>query len=60
LLTVSRPKTGREIAMDRVLEACKSSTVADIHRASMFLERAAEIRAGCKQQRKEKRYNNKN
>ena len=37
--------------MERLLEACKHSTAGDIGRAAMFLERAREVRAGCRQSR---------
>ena len=46
-----RSLTGREIAMQRLLEAAKLSTAGDITRAAMFLERAREIRGGCRTQR---------
>ena len=32
--------------MERLLEACRHSKVADIQRAAMFLERAEEVRRG--------------
>ena len=32
--------------MQRLLEVCRRSTVADIQRAAIFLERAEEVRAG--------------
>ena len=41
--------------MERLLEATKRSTVGDIQRACMFLERAMEVRKGCREQRREKR-----
>jgi len=37
------------------MKACSQSTVADVERAALFLERAREIRQGCKEQRREKR-----
>ena len=39
----------RQLAMQRLLEACKTSKVSDIHRAALFLERALEVRASWKQ-----------
>ena len=44
-------RTGREIAVQRLLEAVKLSTAGDITRAAIFLERAREIRGGCRTQR---------
>ncbi len=41
--------------MQRLLEVCKSSKVSDIDRATLFLERAAEVRGGCREQRTESR-----
>ena len=41
--------------MERLLEACKYSTAGDIGRAAMFLERAKEVRAGCRQDRTKSR-----
>ena len=46
-----RSQTGREIAMQRLLEAARLSTAGDIQRAAMFLERAREVRGGCRTQR---------
>lgn len=46
-----RAKTGREIAMQQLLEAANLSTAGDILRAAMFLRRAREIRGGCRTQR---------
>ena len=37
--------------MEELLEACKTSWVSDIMRARMFLERAEEVRTGCRKQR---------
>ena len=39
-------RSGRQIAMERLLEACRHSKVADIQRAAIFLERAQEVRGG--------------
>ena len=41
--------------MQRLLEICKLSTVGDIDRASLFLERAREVRAGCRGARTQSR-----
>ena len=43
--------TGRQIALQRLHEALKWSTNADIDRASLFLERAREIRQGNRRNR---------
>ena len=43
--------TGRQLAMQRLLDAAKNSWVSDIDRASMFLERAREVREGCRDSR---------
>ena len=39
-------RSRRQIAMERLLEVCKRSKVADIMRAAIFLERAEEVRRG--------------
>ena len=44
-------RTGRQIAMAELLEACKTSWVSDIMRAAKFLEQAEEVRTGCRKQR---------
>jgi hypothetical protein len=49
------PLSGRQIAMQRLLDAAKFSSAADIIRAAMFLERAREVRAGNRQNRTESR-----
>ena len=43
--------TGRQLAMQRLLDAAKNSWVSDIDRASIFLERAREVREGCRDSR---------
>jgi hypothetical protein len=43
--------TGRQLAMQRLLDAAKNSWVSDIDRASLFLERAREVRLGCRESR---------
>ncbi len=48
-------QTGRALAMEKLLEACKSSWTSDIYRAALFLERAEEVRSGCRQQRTQSR-----
>ena len=48
-------QTGRQISMQRLLEACKFSMVSDIDRASLFLERAREVRQGNRRNRNESR-----
>ena len=47
--------TGRQLALQRLLEAAKNSWVSDIDRASLLLERASEIRQGCRQSRNKSR-----
>ena len=37
--------------MQRLLDAAKNSWVSDIDRASMFLERARDVRVGCRDSR---------
>ena len=49
------PQTGRQSAMSRLLEACKFSMVSDIDRATLFLQRAREVRQGNRQNRNESR-----
>ena len=44
-------RTGRQIAMAELLEACKTSWTSDIFRAVKFLEQAEEVRTGCRKQR---------
>ena len=45
------PKSGRQIMLDRLYEAVRSATTADIQRAAMLLEGAKKIRAGSSRQR---------
>ena len=49
------PLSGRQIAMQRLLKAAKLSTAADIDRASLFLERARDVRHGNRVNRGESR-----
>ena len=37
--------------MKRLIEAAGTSKISDLHRAVLFLQRAREVRAGCRQQR---------
>lgn len=37
--------------MQRLIDEAKLSKIADIHRAVLFLERAREVRSGCREQR---------
>ena len=41
--------------MERLNQAIRTATTADLQRAAMFLERAREVRAGCKNQRAQAR-----
>ena len=56
----SRPKTGREIVLERLYREIRLATAGDIQRATSFLESAREIRSGCKKQRTESRKAQKN
>lgn len=49
------PRTGRQIIMERLNQAIRTATTADLQRAAMFLERAREVRAGCTNQRAQAR-----
>ena len=44
-------RSGRQIAMERLLAACKRSMVSDIQRAAIFLERAEQVRTGNRENR---------
>ena len=48
-------RTGRQIVMADLLEVCKTAWVSDIARAVLFLERAEEVRTGCRKQRTQSR-----
>ena len=48
---MSKPRTGRQLIMDRLTKAIQRSTTGDLQRAAMFLERAKEVRAGSRNQR---------
>jgi len=49
------PRTGRQIAMERLNKAIQTAVTGDLQRAAMFLERAKEVRAGCTKQRAQSR-----
>jgi hypothetical protein len=51
------PKSGRQLILERLYKAMNLSTTADLQRAAMFLERAQEIRNGCRNQRNTSRSN---
>lgn len=53
-------RSGRQLIMDRLMKAISLSTTADLQRAAMFLERAREVRAGCRTQRTASRSNQSN
>jgi len=46
-----QPKTGRQIIMTYLQYEIARATTADLQRAAEFLERAREIRSGCRKQR---------
>lgn len=48
---MSLPKSGRQLMLDRLYEAVRSATTADIQRAAMLLEGAKKIRSGSSRQR---------
>jgi hypothetical protein len=50
-------KSGRQLILERLYKAMNLSTTADLQRAAMFLERAREIRNGCRNQRNTSRSN---
>ena len=45
------PLTGKQIALQKLLTIAKLSTAADVDRASLFLQRAREIRQGNRRNR---------
>lgn len=47
--------TGRQIVMERLGEAIRRATTADLQRAAMFLEWAWDVRRGCSKQRRQAR-----
>ena len=54
-----QPKTGRQIIMSYLNYEIARATTADLQRAANFLERAREVRSGCRQQRTESRQKQK-
>ena len=50
------PRTGRQIAMERLNKAIQTAATGDLQRAAMFLERAREVRADCTKQRAQSRH----
>ena len=44
-------QTGRQIAMQRLLDVTRRSMVSDIERAALFLERAEDVRKGNRSNR---------
>ena len=49
------PKTGRQINLERLHQAIRTATTADLQRAAMFLEGARQVRSGSKVQRSNSR-----
>ncbi len=49
------PRTGRQINLERLHQAIRTATAADLQRAAMFLEGARQVRAGSKIQRSKSR-----
>ena len=49
------PLTGKQIALQKLLTIAKLSTAADVDRASLFLQRAREVRSGNRANRNESR-----
>ena len=48
---MQQPKTGRQLILERLNEAIRTATTADLQRAAIFLEGAKQFRAGSKRQR---------
>ena len=44
-------QTGRQLAMQRLLDVTRRSMVSDIERAALFLERAEDVRKGNRSNR---------
>ena len=44
-------QTGRQVAMQRLLDVTRRSMVSDIERAALFLERAEDVRKGNRSNR---------
>ena len=53
--TMPVPKTGRQINLERLHQAIRTATTADLQRAAMFLEGARQVRSGSKVQRSNSR-----
>ena len=49
------PLTGKQIALQKLLTIAKLSTAADVDRASLFLQRARDVRHGNRVNRGESR-----
>ena len=52
-----QPKTGRQVIMTYLNYEIARATTADLERAARFLERAREVRSGCRKQRTQARKN---
>jgi hypothetical protein len=52
-----QPKTGRQVILKYLQYEITRATTADLQRAANFLERAREVRQGCRQQRTQSRKN---
>jgi len=50
-----KPKSGRQIILDRLNRAIQLAMTADLQRAALFLERAREVRRGSRTQRSNSR-----
>jgi hypothetical protein len=50
-----KPKSGRQIILDRLNRAIQLAMTADLQRAALFLERAREVRRGSRNQRSNSR-----
>jgi hypothetical protein len=50
-----QPKSGRQIILERLNRAIQLAMTADLERAALFLERAREVRRGCRTQRSNSR-----
>ncbi|MFZ9095532.1 MAG: hypothetical protein ACO22O_12390 [bacterium] len=56
-MLLMQPKTGRQIILRYLQYEIGRATTADLQRAAEFLERARDVRAGCRQQRTKSRKN---
>jgi hypothetical protein len=50
-----QPKTGRQVILTFLQYEIARATTADLQRAANFLERAREVRQGCRKQRTKSR-----